>query len=124
MPQASKIWNPDNKGDIYCPLREDPIGWLQQELEKIAGQQNALKIVRAALMRNLKARKGPLVLHIAGPSGVGKSMTARAVATSTMLETKSTNSMEWCGVTILNGHYYSGSTVGFGLGAVFMRTVC
>eukprot|EP01051_Picozoa_sp_SAG22_P002050 SAG22_NODE_87_length_21437_cov_14.162480_7_plen_234_part_00 len=66
--------------------------------------------VRAALVRNIKMKNGPLVLHIAGPSGVGKSMTARAVARSVMKDTDGESNVEWCGVAIINGHYYSSET--------------
>ena len=52
--------------------------------------------MRAALVRNIKLKKGPLVLHIAGPSGVGKSMTARAVAKSMMVETDADTNADWC----------------------------
>ena len=38
-------------------------------------------------MKNIKLGKGPLVFHIAGPSGVGKSLTARAVARAMMEST-------------------------------------
>ena len=38
--------------------------------------------------------------------GVGKSMTARAVARSVMKETDADTCVDWCGVTTINGHYY------------------
>ena len=34
------------KGDIYCPLRNEPIAMLEREFENLAGQENAL--VRAS----------------------------------------------------------------------------
>ena len=57
------------------------------------------KVIRAALVKNIKTGKGPLVFHIAGPSGVGKSLTARAVARAMMESTSDdTPQDEWCGV--------------------------
>ena len=64
--------------------------------------------MRAALLKNIRTGQGPLVFHIAGPSGVGKSLTARAVARAMMESTSSdTPQDEWCGVSVINGHYYS-----------------
>lgn len=57
------------------------------------------KTIRAALVKNIKLGKGPLVFHIAGPSGVGKSLTARAVARAMMESTSDdTPQDQWCGV--------------------------
>ena len=44
---------------------------------------------------------------IAGPSGVGKSLTAKALAKAMMKDTQSSSHNEWCGVTTINGHFYS-----------------
>jgi ABC-type glutathione transport system ATPase component len=57
------------------------------------------KTIRAALVKNIRLGQGPLVFHIAGPSGVGKSLTARAVARALMESTgDDTPQDEWCGV--------------------------
>ena len=58
-----------------------------------------LRSIRAALVKNIRLGQGPLVFHIAGPSGVGKSLTARAVARALMESTgDDTPQDEWCGV--------------------------
>ena len=59
----------------------------------------AQKTIRAALVKNIRLGTGPLVFHIAGPSGVGKSLTARAVARAMMESTSNdTPQDQWCGV--------------------------
>jgi hypothetical protein len=104
---AKSVYGPKEASAVYCPLREDPTGQLQHGFDAIAGQQDALKVIRAAVMKNVVTEKGPLVLHIAGPSGVGKSLTASSVARAIMKDTESEGSADWCGVTVINGHYYS-----------------
>lgn len=101
------VYGPRESERVYCPLRQDPIDHLQASFESIAGQANALKTVRAALMKNVRLGRGPLVMHIAGPSGVGKSLTARSVARAVMEDTASEGGADWCGVSVINGHYYS-----------------
>jgi DNA polymerase III delta prime subunit len=101
------VYGPREGERVFCPLREDPIQHLQTSFESIAGQANALKTVRAALVKNVRLEKGPLVLHIAGPSGVGKSLTARSVARAVMEDTASESGADWCGVSVINGHHFS-----------------
>eukprot|EP01050_Picozoa_sp_SAG11_P022795 SAG11_NODE_4404_length_1910_cov_1.432358_1_plen_70_part_00 len=42
MQAAARVFSKKSLGEIYCPLRKDPLAFLHREYEKMAGQSDAL----------------------------------------------------------------------------------
>jgi len=106
----------------YCKLRADPNAKLEAELGRIQGQPDAKTRLRLVLRLNDKAyrsvdpkkgRRKVLTVHISGPSGVGKTMAARAMARAVVDSDagEPEDVYQLCGVLSFIGHMYSSSTL-------------